>query len=69
MKPAIIYSVSDTTAIGYCWKWRAAGGEAASRSRFVYYFDCASDAKARGFAVQRTEARGATSPKQGALAS
>lgn len=67
MKPAVIFSIPATTPNGYCWRWRSVDGKTDSKSQFAYYHDCLADAKASGYSVQLSVARGNTAPGWGSL--
>ena len=67
MNTAVIFSIPTAAANGYCWRWRAADGKAASKKQFAFYYDCLMDAQANGFVVRPERAHGANAPAQGAL--
>ena len=67
MKPAVIFSIPTTTAVGYCWRWRSVDGKTDSSRQFTYYDDCRADAAANGHAVQLAVAHGNTAPGWGSL--
>jgi hypothetical protein len=57
-----VYSIEVAQAPGYAWKWRSAGGAIESAQRFVYYYDCVSDAREQGYTVDLVRARGSAAP-------
>jgi hypothetical protein len=67
MKPAVIFSIPMTTTTGYCWRWRAVDGKNDSADSFVYYYDCVTNARANGYDVEPTRARGDKAPGHAAL--
>ena len=69
MKPAVLFSVPTKTGFGYCWRWRSVDGRACSQKSFVYYYDCLTNAQAKGYEAQIGMARGARSPEYGAVKS
>ena len=69
MKPAVLFSVPTRGGFGYRWQWRSADGTARSQKSFVYYYDCLTNAQAKGFEAQIDMARGVSSPGYGAVES
>ena len=51
MKNAEIYSVSGVPPHGYVWKWRSPDGKIMSKEAFVFYFDCVTNARSKGYVI------------------
>ena len=49
---ARIVSVSAPTTYGYAWRWTSEDGAATSPAAFPLFYDCLSDARARGYDVE-----------------
>jgi hypothetical protein len=47
---------------GFVWKWRSADGATVSRECFMYFHDCLTDARARGYSVEIERVHGAARP-------
>jgi hypothetical protein len=62
MNTAQIYSIPIKSASGFGWKWRSAEGETVSRQWFIFYYDCLSDARRRGYHVELQRRHGPDSP-------
>jgi hypothetical protein len=61
-KKAQVYSVRIAGDSSFAWKWRSADGARQSPGAFVYFFDCVTDAKKSGYAVDLVPAHGAGAP-------
>ena len=59
---AEILPVPAGHANGYVWKWRCNEPKAESKTTFTLYYDCLSDARKHGYAVDLTQAHGLTAP-------
>jgi hypothetical protein len=62
MATAVIYSVSTGNNSEFQWKWRCESENRESAASFALYYDCLSDARARGYRVEAMEARGDSAP-------
>ena len=49
---AHISSVSAPNPYGYVWRWKSEDGAATSLRAFPFFYDCLSDARARGYEVK-----------------
>ena len=65
MKTATIYAVGQGGDAGYAWKWRCDKKNASSAKTFAYYYDCLSDAREHGYAVELAPANDLTSTTLG----
>jgi len=57
-RTAQLFPVQSSEAAGFRWKWRAVDGSKESTANFIYFFDCAEDARRAGYSVD--EAIGST---------
>ena len=64
MKTALINSVRVAGVHTFGWKWRSEDGTAGCRDTFMYFNDCAEDAKRHGYQARFAGAdlAGPTSP-------
>ena len=62
MKIAEIYSIPIRSRSGFGWKWRSADGQVVSRDWFIYFYDCLSDARKRGYHVELKSRRVSDTP-------
>ena len=63
MKTAIICAISSGEAPGYAWKWTCETDKTHSTTVFAYYYDCVTDARKNGYAVEFARAHGAMAPE------
>jgi hypothetical protein len=49
---AHISSVPAPNTYGYAWQWKSEDGAATSLRPFPFFYECLSDARARGYDVQ-----------------
>lgn len=50
-KAALIFYLPMPTSSAVCWRWRSVDGAAESSRSFVYYSDCAEDARLNGYTL------------------
>jgi hypothetical protein len=64
---AVIFSVPLHSTTGYCWRWRSVDGKTDSGDSFIYYYDCLSDARAKGYDVEPERPHGENAPGRASL--
>ena len=60
MKTATIYAVAQGGEPAYAWKWRCDEQGKHSAKTFTYYYDCLTDAREHGYAVELAPAHDLT---------
>ena len=65
MKTALISSVRVAGVHTFGWKWRSEHGTAECRDTFMYFHDCAEDAKKHGYTARfvGADSTASTSPE------
>ena len=66
MKIALISSVRVAGVHTFGWKWRSEDGTVECRDTFMYFHDCAEDAKKHGYEGRFAGAASSTSPARDA---
>jgi hypothetical protein len=52
MKAAVLFGMPVNAVPGYCWQWRSVDHTTKSIERFIYYYECLTDARPKGYDPQ-----------------